>query len=64
MDGRGGKVNSVESVTGIPAILILFSSMAPSHGLLIGICVVLVKMITYFRRQDNQVRCQLADSTV
>jgi len=34
MDGRGGKVNSVKSVSGIPAIEIS-PSMTPSHRLLI-----------------------------
>ena|SRR6218665_230520 len=45
MDGRGGKVNSVETVIGLFLLLMFSSSLAPSHRLLICIFVVLVKII-------------------
>ena len=44
MDGRGGRLNSVETFT-VFLLLMFFSSLAPSHRLLICIFVVLVKII-------------------
>ena len=61
MDGRGGKVNSVESITGIPATDVLLQHGSESQVTYLNLCS-LNENDQLFQRTRYQVRCLLQNT--